>query len=76
MFDFSDQVVVITGALGNLGTATARSFAAAGATLGLLDIRSKDLHPILRVNCCGPLLVILLSLRIRVMKPGKQSHGC
>jgi NAD(P)-dependent dehydrogenase (short-subunit alcohol dehydrogenase family) len=43
MFDFSNQVVVITGALGNLGTATARNFAAAGAMLGLLDLRSDDL---------------------------------
>jgi NAD(P)-dependent dehydrogenase (short-subunit alcohol dehydrogenase family) len=43
MFDFSNQVVVITGALGNLGISTARSFAASGATLGLLDIKSEDL---------------------------------
>jgi NAD(P)-dependent dehydrogenase (short-subunit alcohol dehydrogenase family) len=43
MFDFSNQVVVITGALGNLGISTARSFAASGATLGLLDIKSEEL---------------------------------
>jgi len=36
MPDFSDQVVVISGASGNLGVAAAHGFAAAGAKLGLL----------------------------------------
>lgn len=36
MFDFTDQVVIVTGANGDLGTATAEVFARAGAKLGLL----------------------------------------
>jgi NAD(P)-dependent dehydrogenase (short-subunit alcohol dehydrogenase family) len=41
MFDFSNRVVVITGAAGNLGVVTARAFQAAGASLVLVD-RSPD----------------------------------
>jgi len=37
MFDFSNQIVVVTGARGNLGSAVARRFLAAGATLALVD---------------------------------------
>ena len=37
MNDFADQVVLITGAAGNLGRATARTFARDGARLALLD---------------------------------------
>jgi NAD(P)-dependent dehydrogenase (short-subunit alcohol dehydrogenase family) len=37
MFDFSNQVVVVGGASGNLGQAVARAFHAAGANLVLLD---------------------------------------
>jgi NAD(P)-dependent dehydrogenase (short-subunit alcohol dehydrogenase family) len=37
MFDFSDRVVVVTGAAGNLGSAVARAFQAAGAKLVLVD---------------------------------------
>jgi NAD(P)-dependent dehydrogenase (short-subunit alcohol dehydrogenase family) len=31
MFDFTDQVVIVTGASGNLGRAVAEAFLAAGA---------------------------------------------
>lgn len=41
MFDFSNRIVVITGAAGNLGVVTARAFQAAGASLVLVD-RSPD----------------------------------
>lgn len=41
MFDFSGQVVVITGAAGNLGMTTARSFHAAGAKIAVVD-RQRD----------------------------------
>ncbi|MFC1975489.1 SDR family NAD(P)-dependent oxidoreductase [Chloroflexota bacterium] len=41
MFDFSNQVVMITGATGNLGHAVARAFQAAEAKLVLVD-RSAD----------------------------------
>ena len=43
-FDFSNQVVAITGAAGNLGIATARAFQAANAQLVLLD-RAADRLP-------------------------------
>lgn len=43
MFDFSNQVVMITGAAGNLGEATARAFQAAGAKLALVDNRADRL---------------------------------
>src|SRR5690242_18985058 len=37
MFDFTNQVAIVTGATGNLGTAVARAFDAAGARLVLVD---------------------------------------
>ena len=37
MFDFSDRVVIVTGAAGNLGRAVAQAFQAAGARLVLVD---------------------------------------
>lgn len=44
MFDFTDQVVIVSGATGNLGGAVARAFAAAGARLVLPD-RKQDARP-------------------------------
>ena len=40
---YTDAVVVVSGACGGIGEAIARSFAAAGATLGLCDIRAAEL---------------------------------
>jgi NAD(P)-dependent dehydrogenase (short-subunit alcohol dehydrogenase family) len=37
VFDFSDRVVVVTGAAGNLGSAVVRAFESAGANLTLVD---------------------------------------
>jgi NAD(P)-dependent dehydrogenase (short-subunit alcohol dehydrogenase family) len=37
MFDFANQVIVITGAAGNLGAAVARAFQSTGAKLALAD---------------------------------------
>jgi NAD(P)-dependent dehydrogenase (short-subunit alcohol dehydrogenase family) len=48
MFDFSDRVVMVGGASGNLGQAVARAFYAAGANLVLLDRapdRLQDMFP-------------------------------
>ncbi len=48
MFDFSDRVVLVAGASGNLGQAIANAFQAAGARLVLLDRapeRLPDLFP-------------------------------
>ena len=48
MVDFSDKVVVITGAAGNLGSAVARAFETQGASLVLLDRkegRLKEIFP-------------------------------
>jgi len=44
MFEFADRVVMITGAAGNLGSAVARTFEMAGATLVLID-RAADRLP-------------------------------
>jgi NAD(P)-dependent dehydrogenase (short-subunit alcohol dehydrogenase family) len=41
MYHFSDRVVIVTGAAGNLGSAVARAFQAAGAKLVLVD-RAPD----------------------------------
>lgn len=40
MFDFSEKVVIVTGASGNLGQAVARAFYAAKATLVLVDYQT------------------------------------
>lgn len=50
MFDFSNRVLVITGAAGNLGLVTARAFQSAGASLVLVD-RSPDRLPKLFPEC-------------------------
>jgi NAD(P)-dependent dehydrogenase (short-subunit alcohol dehydrogenase family) len=41
MYDFTEQIVIVTGATGNLGSAAARLFADAGARLAL-PVRSVD----------------------------------
>ena len=46
MVNFSDKVVVITGAAGNLGSAVARAFEAQGARLVLLDRKEGRLQEI------------------------------
>lgn len=46
MFDFSGKVVIVTGGSGNLGGATARAFADAGATLVIPDRQSDRLREI------------------------------
>ncbi len=46
MVDFSDKVVVITGAAGNLGSAVAHAFEAQGARLVLLDRKEGRLQEI------------------------------
>jgi len=42
--DFTDRVVLVTGAAGNLGRAVAKTFADRGARLVLLDIRRENLE--------------------------------
>jgi NAD(P)-dependent dehydrogenase (short-subunit alcohol dehydrogenase family) len=44
MSDFTGQVVMITGASGNLGSATGRAFLEAGAKLALIDRHEEQLH--------------------------------
>ena len=43
MIDFSDQVIAITGAAGNLGRAAASAFYKAGAKLAVIDRRREDI---------------------------------
>jgi len=48
MFDFSDQVIIVTGATGNLGSAVVRAFHAAGAHIVAPDRstgRARELFP-------------------------------
>ena len=52
MFDFTNQVVMITGSVGNLGSVVARSFQNAGAKLALVD-RGED-----RLKAAFPDLVL------------------
>jgi len=49
MVDFSDKVVVIAGAAGNLGSAVVRAFEAQGASLVLLDRKASRLQEIFPV---------------------------
>ncbi len=51
-FDFTNRVVLVTGAAGNLGTAVARAFHASGARLVLLD-RSPERLPELYPDLAG-----------------------
>jgi len=44
MSEFNQQVVVITGAAGNLGRAVAEAFAARGAELALLDLNAEGIE--------------------------------
>lgn len=44
MFDYSNRVVIVTGAVGNLGAAVARAFQQAGATLVLVDRGAERLQ--------------------------------
>ncbi len=46
MFDFSDQVVMLTGATGNLGQTVARAFQSAQANLALVDVSQDRLFEI------------------------------
>jgi NAD(P)-dependent dehydrogenase (short-subunit alcohol dehydrogenase family) len=43
MLDFKGQVVIVTGAAGNLGAAISATLARLGATLALADLRQEDL---------------------------------
>ena len=43
MFDFTGKIVIVTGGSGNLGGATARAFAAAGASLVIPDRNEEGL---------------------------------
>jgi len=57
MFDLTDRVVMVTGAAGNLGTAVARAFRAAGARLVLVDRDPERLSRLLpdlagSADCC------------------------
>ncbi|MFQ5399457.1 MAG: SDR family NAD(P)-dependent oxidoreductase [Anaerolineae bacterium] len=46
MFDFTDQVAIVTGAAGSLGEATARAFHRAGAKMVLVDNREDRLEKV------------------------------
>jgi len=46
MFDFSNRVVIVTGATGNLGQAVARAFQVTGARLALVDHAADRLQQI------------------------------
>jgi NAD(P)-dependent dehydrogenase (short-subunit alcohol dehydrogenase family) len=46
MFDFSDRVILVTGAAGNLGSSVARRFDRAGAHLALFDQRPDRLEEV------------------------------
>lgn len=46
MFNFTDKVVIVTGAAGTLGEATARAFYEAGASLALVDLRQEPLEAV------------------------------
>lgn len=48
MQEFTDKVVVVTGAAGNLGRAVAQGFAAAGARLALLDVNQEGIEAIIK----------------------------
>jgi NAD(P)-dependent dehydrogenase (short-subunit alcohol dehydrogenase family) len=54
VFDFSDRVVVVTGAAGNLGSAVARAFQSAGAKLALVDRAEGRLQSIFPDMAASP----------------------
>lgn len=42
MFDFTDQVAIVTGGAGNLGQAVTRAFHDAGARVAIIDLKRED----------------------------------
>jgi NAD(P)-dependent dehydrogenase (short-subunit alcohol dehydrogenase family) len=54
MFDFSERVVIVTGAGGNLGSAVARAFYAAGARLVLVERNADRLHDAFPESASSP----------------------
>jgi NAD(P)-dependent dehydrogenase (short-subunit alcohol dehydrogenase family) len=46
-YDLSDQVVIVTGASGNVGSAVVRGFAAAGSRIALVDVNAERLAAVI-----------------------------
>ena len=53
MFDFAEQVVVVTGGAGNLGAAVARAFYRAGARVAVVDRRRETTAEVLGSDVPG-----------------------
>jgi NAD(P)-dependent dehydrogenase (short-subunit alcohol dehydrogenase family) len=74
MFDFNEQVVVISGAAGNLGSTVAHTLDEQGAKLGLLDRRPGRLQKV-----CGKLAENpdhLLIGSVDMTQPGSVDEAC
>lgn len=68
---FSNKVVVITGAAGDIGSATATAFAHEGASLVLVDMShtvSRLEDQCLQLKACGAERVVVFSADIRQEK--------
>lgn len=75
MDEFANQCILITGAGGNLGGATARAFAARGANLALTDRHRESLEPLEAelgdgVNCATFVADVLDSNAVQTMVAG------
>jgi len=73
MPDFSDQIVVISGASGNLGVAAAHGFAAAGAKLGLLGRNLERLESALGELATSPQHMLLAPVDMTEADSVKQA---
>ena len=60
--DYTGKVVMVTGAGGGIGSAVARSFAAAGATLAMCDLRQDELSATEHASCGAGHLAALVDV--------------
>lgn len=76
MFDLTNQVVVVTGAAGNLGIAVSRAFQTAGAQLVLVDRAPDRLQQIFTDIADSPNHMLANSVDLTEVKASEGYPRC